>query len=71
MDKKTRGFLEKAIDEVMAGELLPQINWIQDEMLIKSLGEVAIGYTIGGIEAASTVIVQMGKKSFRRRESKG
>jgi signal recognition particle GTPase len=70
LDEKTRGFLEKAIDDIMTEEYIPSISWVQDEMPIKSLGEVAIGYVIGGIEAAATLITQMSKRNRSEKEVK-
>lgn len=70
MDENTRGFIEKTIDEVVAGITLEDVEWIEHEMPIKSLRDLAIGLTVGIIHATSVVIASIKKRGGFEKEEK-
>lgn len=43
----TRGAIENALDQIFAEEIVPYVQWVDGEVPIKSLRDVALGYVIG------------------------
>jgi hypothetical protein len=68
MDKKVRGFLEQAFDEFLGAEdIVSEIRWVQDEIPVSSLAEVALGFVIGALIGISE-IVNVVKKAKRTKK---
>lgn len=64
MDEKTRGFIERSLDEVLAeGVISGSVNWIQGEIPIKSLRDVALGYIIGSVERFANTVIMLTEKT--------
>lgn len=56
MDEEVRGFIEKAMDKMMQYEFINTVKWVEQEVPIKSLKDLTLGYIIGGaITLASTL----------------
>ena len=43
----TRGTIENALDKVFGEEVVPHVRWVDGEVPLKSLRDVALGYVIG------------------------
>lgn len=59
MDEKTRGFIEKSIDEMLrTREIMVDIRWVQEAIPIKSIEDLALGFAIGVIgEGAFSIVL--------------
>ena len=54
MDKVTRGYLEKVLDDYLNEiEIISELDWIRQEVPISSLKDVALGFTLGSLEMLS------------------
>ena len=62
MDEKTRGYIESRLDRFANLEMVTAIKWVQGELPISSLRDLAIGYFIGGAEAIAYILATMGTR---------
>ena len=51
MDAETRGFIESLIDSILENEIVKNVKWVQEDVPISSLEEMALGYAIGYLRA--------------------
>lgn len=51
LDDKTRGFIESIMDETLQGEALVDIDWVEEEVPISSLRDLALGHVIGVLDS--------------------
>jgi len=51
LDAETRGFIESLIDNILENEIVKNVKWVQEDVPISSLGEMALGYAIGYLRA--------------------
>lgn len=56
MDDATRGFVESMIDRAMMADILPDVEWIGQQIPISSLRDLALGYFAGLSDAYSHAI---------------
>lgn len=66
MDKTMRGYIESAIDELIEEtQIIPSIDWVQQEIPISSFRDVVTGYAIGTLEtmAVACIRIRTGKLS--------
>lgn len=47
MDKTFRGYIESEIDRMVREEIVKDVKWVQEEIPISSLRDLALGYMIG------------------------
>lgn len=60
LDKKTRGFIESSLNEIFSDEkIVGDVEWVQEEMPISSLRDLALGYAIGVSKALGMTIAQV------------
>jgi hypothetical protein len=71
MREDTRGYIEKSIDEMLEQEdLLCDIQWIDKEIPISSMRELALGYVIGAIEFVAKSIILLSESKAEIGENK-
>lgn len=61
MDRRIRGFIEVTLDVVEATEIVDSIKWVEQEVPIKSLKDLAIGYVVGSSLTGATTMVAVGE----------
>lgn len=49
LDRRTRGFIEKGLDEVLETDITNGMRWIPDIMPLRSPEELALGYVLGSL----------------------
>ena len=49
LDRRTRGFIEKGLDEVLETDITNGMRWIPDIMPLGSPEEFALGYVLGSL----------------------
>ena len=57
MDEETRGVIEKMMDESFRNEILPDIEWLRNELPVSSLRDLALGHVVGHTQAISSALV--------------
>jgi len=57
LDERIRGFIEKAIDDLLMANFVSEVQWIRNEIPLKALEEVALGFAIGTFRTMISVIV--------------
>lgn len=70
MDKKTRSYIELAInDVVLKGDLVGVLKWVQRETSVSSFSDLTLGYMIGGaMSIAYTYIVLSEKRAITEKD---
>jgi hypothetical protein len=70
LDKKTRGYIELAInDVVLKGDLVGVLKWVQRETSVSSFRDLTLGYMIGGaMSIAYTYIVLSEKRAITEKD---
>ena len=68
MDKKTRGYLESVMDEIIQEEVFPSVEWVQQEMPISSVRDLTLGYVIGLLETLAIVSVRIRTRAVLSKE---
>ena len=62
LDERARGYLESAIDElIQQTEIIPSIQWVQQELPISSLRDLVLGYAIGSLETLLRGVVKLSR----------
>lgn len=61
MDKRIRGLIEITLDKVEAIDIVDDIKWVEQEIPIKSLKALAIGYVVGSSVTGATTMVAVGE----------
>ena len=67
MDKRTRGFMEKELDEAMKINLTDTIRWIFDVLPISSPEEFVLGYYLGYLTRWAYDAIRIRKINMRRK----
>lgn len=70
MDERTRGFIEATLDKVEATEVVDSIKWVEQEIPIKSLKDLAIGYVVGSSLTGATTMITLGEHHAVTEEDK-
>jgi len=65
---ETRGYLESALDKILAGELLPAVQWLEEDMPVKSMKDLCIGYIVGAILGIAHIAILFGEGRFSSAE---
>lgn len=47
MDERFRGYIESEIDRMVQEEIVEDVEWVQEEIPVSSLRDLALGYMIG------------------------
>ena len=66
MEDETRGFIESTVDEILGEEVVPEIEWIREEIPISSFRDILLGYLIGLLSATSTLFAYLRPKRISR-----
>jgi hypothetical protein len=56
VDSRIRGALEQAIDNLMEKDIVANVTWIGEEIPIKSINDLALGYVDGVIAAVAASV---------------
>jgi len=56
LDSRIRGALEQAIDNLLEKDIIVNVQWIGEEIAVKSISDVAIGYVDGIIAAVAASV---------------
>jgi hypothetical protein len=56
LDSRIRGALEQAIDNLMEKDIVVNVGWIGEEIPIKSVNDLALGYVDGVIAAVAASV---------------
>jgi hypothetical protein len=56
LDSRIRGALEQAIDNLMEKDIVVNVRWIGEEIPIKSINDLALGYVDGVIAAVAASV---------------
>ena len=62
LDDETRGFIESLMDEMFTDEIVEDVKWVQEDIPISSLAEVALGYVIGYLRALAHYTIALRTK---------
>lgn len=63
MDKKTRGYIELAInDVVLKGDLVAVLKWVTRDTSVSSFRDLTLGYMIGGAMSIAYTYIVLSKK---------
>ncbi len=63
MDKKTRGYIELAInDVVLKVDLVAVLKWVQRDTSVSSFRDLALGYMIGGAMSLAHTYIVLSKR---------
>lgn len=61
MDRKTRGIIEEAFDEVLEQDILEVVNWVFRETTVGSQEDLILGYILGSQMRYAVTQVLIGK----------
>jgi len=70
LDERIRGLIEATLDKVEATEIVDSIKWVEQEIPIKSLKALAIGYVVGSSVTGATTMITIGEHRNTTKEDK-
>jgi len=54
---ETRGLIEAALDRLMSYELLSATRWLEQEMPVKSIKDLCLGYIVGSVRTFAYMVI--------------
>ena len=70
MDEKMRGYIESTLDNFLQTEIVSDVEWIQNEIPISSLRDLALGHIVALLHtfASNTILFRTYQKPSKEDE---
>jgi hypothetical protein len=60
INEHIRGSIESMLDDMIREPtIIPDIRWVEESIPVSSIGEVALGYAIGSLEATAIAMARL------------